>query len=238
VVYWDEDDLKDLLVGQADGKVKIFLNIGTDDDPTFDGGTFLQVGEPTSKTDIDVGSRATLTIVDWDNDDRKDLVAGAIDGKIHAFINEETDSSPDFISELLAQLNGSDLFVPSLRSSPVILDLDGDSKKDLLTGNTNGQLLFYSNTGTDNSPSFSSYSLIEADGTPIDLSASRSRPFVCDWTEDGLRDVLIGASDGKVHLYQGISVAPIPTLSEWGMIILMTFMMGIGVVVLYRRGIV
>lgn len=50
VVYWDADTRKDLLVGQADGTVKIFLNVGTDTAPNFDGGTFLQVGQPgTSK---------------------------------------------------------------------------------------------------------------------------------------------------------------------------------------------
>ena len=239
MVYWDEDDMKDLLVGQADGKIKLFLNIGTDDVPTFDGGSFLQVGESGSKADIDVGYRATVSVVDWDNDDKKDLVVGASDSKIHLFLNEGTDSAPDFVSETFAQLGGFDLFVPSSRSSPVILDLDGDNNKDLLTGNMNGELLFYNNTGTDDAPSFTSYSSIEADGIPIDLPGiPRSRPFVCDWTEDGQWDVLIGASDGKVHLYQGFPVAPIPTLSKWGMIIFMTLMIGIGVVVLYRRRIV
>ncbi len=228
--------MKDLLVGQADGKIKLFLNIGDDDDPTFDGGTFLQVGESGSKADIDVGSRATVSVVDWDNDDKKDLVVGALDSKIHLFLNEGTDSAPDFVSETFAQLGGFDLFVPSSRSSPVILDLDGDNNKDLLTGNTNGELFFYSNTGTDDAPSFSTYLSIEADGDPIDLPGSaRSRPFVCDWTEDGSWDVLIGAGDGKVHLYQGIPGSAIPTLSKWGMIIFMTLMMGIGVVILRKR---
>jgi hypothetical protein len=101
--------------------------------------------------------------------------------------------------------------VSGKRSSPVILDLDADGKKDLFTGNTNGQLLFYSNVGTDTKPSFSSYSRVEAGGIPIDLPGSpRSRPSVCYWTGDGhfgpidgYLDVLIGASDGKVHLYRG-----------------------------------
>jgi len=31
VVYWDADDRKDLLIGQSDGKIKIFLNIASDD---------------------------------------------------------------------------------------------------------------------------------------------------------------------------------------------------------------
>ena len=212
VVYWDADELKDLLVGQADGNIKLFLNIGSDTNPTFDSGKFLQVGNSGSKNNIDVGGRATPSAVDWNNDDKKDLVVGAYDGRIHIFINEGTDTKPDFLVETFAQENGSDLVVPGKRSSPVIADLDGDDKKDILTGNTDGQLLFYSNVGTDAEPSFSGYSHIESNGIPIDLpDTPRSRPFLCYWTGDGYfgpidgyPDVLIGAGDGQIHLYRGI----------------------------------
>jgi hypothetical protein len=85
------------------------------------------------------------------------------------------------------------------------MDLDGDGNKDLLTGNTNGELLFYKNVGTDATPTFSGYSRITSQGIPIDLAGTpRSRPFVCDWTGDGHLDLLVGAGDGKVHLYQGV----------------------------------
>ncbi len=204
VVYWDADNRKDLLVGQADGKVKLFLNNGTDANPMFDGGTFLQVGPPGSKTDIDVGSRATATVADWNSDGKKDLVVGELDAVVNVFLNEGTDTAPDFRSLISAKEDGSDLEVPFSRSSPVVLDLDDDGKKDLLSGNTYGHLLFYSNTGTDTEPSFSGYVHVESDGVPIDLAGYRSRPSVVDWTGDGLLDVLIGTSDGKVHLYQGV----------------------------------
>jgi len=203
VVYWDADDRKDLLAGLADGRVMIFLNVGTDDEPVFDAGTFLQVGEPGAKVDIDVGARACCTVADWNNDGRKDLVVGALDGKIHIFLNEGTDTEPDFRSEQFAQEDGADLVVPSLRSSPVIRDLDDDGNKYLLTGNTEGQLLFYTNVGTDADPAFSGCVLVESAGVAIDLEGTpRSRPFVCDWNEDGLPDVLLGAGDGLVRLYE------------------------------------
>lgn len=204
VVYWDGDDCKDLLIGRSDGKVEIFINIGIDSDPNFDGGTLLQVGQPGLKTNITVGGRATPCVVDWNNDGKKDLVVGAIDGKIHIYINEGTDTLPDFRVKTFAQAEGSDLDIGS-RSSPVVMDLDRDGKKDILTGNTGGELLFYSNKGTDGDPNFSGYELVKSDGVAIHLPNSpRSRPFVCDWTGDGYPDVLIGVSDGKVHLYESI----------------------------------
>jgi hypothetical protein len=64
VVYWDADARKDLLIGQADGTVKIFLNVGTDTEPEFAGGTFIKVGTyPCCRRDIDVGFRATPIVV-------------------------------------------------------------------------------------------------------------------------------------------------------------------------------
>ena len=32
----------------------------------------------------------------------------------------------------------------------------------------------------------------------------RQRPFLCDWNEDGVRDMLVGYGDGLVRLYTGI----------------------------------
>ncbi len=211
VVYWDADDRKDLLVGQANGTVKIFLNIGTDENPTFDGGTSLQVGQAGSKMNIDVGIRPTPSFVDWNNDDKRDLIVGAYYyARIHIFINEGTDTDPDFHAETFAQEDASNLVVPPSHSSPEVLDLDGDGRKDLLTGNKNGELLFYSNVGTDEAPRFSGYSLVKSNGVPISLPGlPRSRPFVCYWTGEGhfgpadpYPDVLIGAGGGKVHLFR------------------------------------
>ena len=202
VVYWDSDDRKDLLAGQYDGRVKIFLNNGTDAAPVFDAGSFLQAGP--SAAAIDAGSRATSTVVDWNNDGKKDLAVGALDGKLRVYLNDGLDTAPSLASPIFAESNGVPLVVPGSRSSPVIVDMDGDGKKDLLTGETYGKLLFYSNVGTDESPMFAGYSLALSEGQVIDLTASRSRPFVCDWTGDGYLDVLVGASDGRVYLYQGI----------------------------------
>jgi hypothetical protein len=204
VVYWDADSRKDLLVGLADGRAQVYLNNGTDESPTFDAGTYLSVGEPGFKREIDVGYRATSSVVDWNDDAKKDLVIGALEGTVHVYINEGTDTEPDFQTEEHAQSDGEDLVVPLLRSSPVIHDFDGEGQLDILTGDTEGQLLRYSG------PSFSEAFAVEAAGVPIDLPGSpRSRPSVCDWNNDGLLDVLVGAGDGLIRLYPGVPVGDI-----------------------------
>jgi hypothetical protein len=209
VVDANADGKKDLLAGLGDGTVRLYLNINTNDDPRFDGGTFLQVGQPAAKSNINVGGRATPSLADWNNDGKLDLVCGALDGKIRVFINEGTNAAPDYRTTQYAQSSGVDLVVPTGRSSPGFTDLDKDGKKDILTGNTEGQILFYRNTGTAAAPSFSGYTLAQSAGTAIDLAGSaRSRPFVCDWNDDDAPDLMTGAADGLVHLYRGI---PQPT---------------------------
>jgi hypothetical protein len=204
VIYWDADNRKDLLVGLSDGRAKVYLNNGTDENPTFDEGTYLSAGEPGFKREIDVGARATSSVLDWNDDAKKDLIIGALEGTIHVYINEGTNAAPDFRTEEHVQSNGEDLVVPLLRSSPVIHDFDGDSQLDILTGDTEGQLLLYL------APSFSEAITVEAAGVPIDLPGSpRSRPFLCDWNNDEWLDVLIGAGDGLIHLYPGVPVGDI-----------------------------
>lgn len=206
VVDWNADGRKDLLVGLGDGTVKIFLNTGTDENPTFDSGTNILVNVPGAS--LNVGARATPTFVDWNSDGMNDLVVGGLDGKIHIYLNCGCAwPIPAFYYSVpigqFAKESDQDLVVPSARSSPIVLDLNGDGKKDLLTGNTEGELLLYINVGTDAEPKFSGYLRVESGGVPINLAGTpRSRPFVCDWTGDGYLDVLVGAGDGKVHLYQ------------------------------------
>ncbi|MBP7051237.1 MAG: hypothetical protein KBE65_09495 [Phycisphaerae bacterium] len=217
VVYWDEDARKDLMVGLSDGTVRVFLNIADDNEPAFDAGTLVTTGSDGAVT-LDVGSRATPTLVHWDDDDMLDLVVGGLDGLIHVYTNCGCggDVPPHFFfmpfDGLYVQAGARDLMVPNLRSSPEYVDLDGDGLKDLLTGNTSGNILFYKNTGTPSLPEFSSYTAVQSEGVAIDLYENlRSRPFVCYWTgegkfgpKDGYWDLLVGYGDGKVRLYRGL----------------------------------
>ena len=77
VVDWDDDMRKDLLVGVSNGTIRIYLNTGTDEDPTFDSGTTIRVGMPAVA--LDVGDRTTPAFADWDGDGLNDLVVGALD---------------------------------------------------------------------------------------------------------------------------------------------------------------
>jgi len=207
LVDWDDDSDLDLLVGDTYGKVRVCVNQGPPTSPHFAYPTYVEVGLPGSKDEIDVGYRAAVCPADWNGDGRGDLVIGDLGGAVHVLLNEGTAAAPDFRAAAVLQdaVAGTDLEVPDGRSSPTMADLDGDGLADLLVGNTEGELLLYVNVGTAGTPAFSDYVFLESDGAVVDLSGdARSRPFLCDWTGDGLQDVLVGAADGVVYLYEGV----------------------------------
>jgi hypothetical protein len=200
----DGDGKNDLLVGLADGSVLLFPNIGTNAAPTFGPGQVLQAGPAGAKTNLNVVARATLAMVDWNDDGKQDLVVGAMDGKVRVYLNQASPGLPDFADALVIQNGGQDLQVPTGRASVAVCDLNGDGRKDLVVGNTEGQVFFYPNVGTDAGPVFDGSELLEVGGSPIDLEGSaRSRPFVGDFNSDGVPDILLGAADGQVRLYRG-----------------------------------
>jgi len=127
-----------------------------------------------------------------------------MDGKVRVMLDQATTGWPDFREVEFLLDDGNELFVPSGRSSVAVADLDGDGRKDLVAGNTDGELLLYGNVGTDALPEFEGYTAILADDQPINLPGSpRSRPFIGDVNADGIVDLLIGSADGLVRLYRG-----------------------------------
>ena len=195
---WNQDGRKDLLIGLADGTIRLYLNTGTAANPSFGSSSTIQAGNPGAKVDLDVGDRATFDIVDWNNDGAADLVAGALDGKVRVYLNRQTTGEPDLASPILVQEGSSDLLVPSGRSSVDVHDLNGDGRKDLLLGNTDAQVIFYPNVGTNAAPVFNAHEILLAIA-----GGSRSRPFMADFNADGVPDVLVGNVDGLVRYYLG-----------------------------------
>ncbi len=203
VADWDGDGRQDLVVGLAGGGIQVFLNAGSDMAPVFSGSTPVMVGEPGAKAAINLGARATIAVTDWNEDGRVDLVAGALDGQVRVYLNQAASGAPDFRAALLVNDGGVALDDASGRSSVAVIDLNGDGRKDLVLGNTAGEMRFFANVGTNAAPVFDGVVAIQAGGAAIDLAGTpRSRPFVGDFNADGTPDLLVGSEDGLIRWYE------------------------------------
>ena len=201
VFDWNRDGLSDLVLGHADGTISWAANIGSAETPVF--GSFFAV--QVIGTDLDVGDRATFDIVDWSNDGRYDLIVGNLAGDIQVLLNQ-ADTGPALFASLdsVRDADGMAINVAGGRASISVVDLDADGKNDIVAGNTDGQLVYYRNIGTDASPRLVAGEMLVADSGVIDLDGTpRSRPFATDYNGDGLTDLLVGSQDGMVRLYLG-----------------------------------
>lgn len=199
---WNEDGKKDLITGEYNGFIQIYLNVNTDEDPRFDIFTYLRVnGSP-----YVAGKYSIPFIVDWNNDGKKDLLCGNLDGLVILLINEGTNADPIFNIEKTVKEQAIpfpvDIDVGAV-SCPVSFDLNRDGKKDLVVGESEGYLYYYENTGTDASPLFDGSVLLEAGGSVIDVYRY-SRPFPADWKDDGVIDILCGSSDWSGPMLFGV----------------------------------
>ena len=141
VFDWNGDGKHDLVWGLADGTLQVTLNENTAAEPRFGAPQAVQVGPPDAKQACDVGDRTTFDLVDWNNDGRVDLVLGGLDGKVHLLLNEASAGAPDFRSDTILLDGANPLTVASGRASVTVVDLNDDGRKDLVLGNTEGQLV-------------------------------------------------------------------------------------------------
>jgi hypothetical protein len=199
-VDWNNDGLHDLLVGDADGNVHIFLNTSDNTNPLLDNGSLIQAGGG----DINVGMRATPIVDDWNEDGKKDLLIGNFDGNISVYLNDGTDALPVFNSSYFLEVGGA-VFDIGTRAAPRVFDWNGDRLKDILVGEVSGYVYYLENVGTNSAPIFdTAEKLLLADGEPLRYlgsDAPRSRLHVADWNNDGVNDILLGGNDGRVLLY-------------------------------------
>lgn len=85
------------------------------------------------------------------------------------------------------------LKVPGGYSAPVVVDLNGDGKKDLVVGTGNGRILIYENIGTNESPQFTTGKFIQA------CFDWRIIPQAVDWNGNGKIDIIFGSRQGWVY---------------------------------------
>ena len=202
---WDLDGKKDIVTGERNGTIRIYLNTGTDASPVFSGYTFLKL---MTGANYDCGYTSVPALVDWNNDGARDVLCGEDSGRVELLINIGTTANPSLISYGYIKDGAVNIDVGS-RNSPTVFDFDRDGKKDLVIGETYGGLRFYKNKGTDAAPVFNGFETMEAGGENIDMRYY-SRPDCVDWDNDGVVDIISGSYQppkpptGYIYYFQAI----------------------------------
>jgi len=179
IVDWDGDGLKDVIMGNHQGSVEVFINSGTNSSPKFKEGRELQKG------DVDSGSYSAPAVADWDGDGRMDLILGNFKGGIQVFINDGEPGHPHFDDEekeLKVKVEGF--------STPFVTKNYVNGLFDIVCGSSDGRVYRFINTGTKSNPVFSSPERILVNEADFKLPGCTT-VIATDWDGDGKEDLVV-----------------------------------------------
>jgi hypothetical protein len=124
-----------------------------------------------------------------------DILTGSISGKVHFYRKKPNGTyaaGETFKLSLLRPLTvGSS-------SAITVIDWDHDGDLDLIIGNGEGAVYWASNEGTRAKPIWGQPRRLKAGGQFLVADGGAAAPCVADWDGDGLPDLLLGSSSGKV----------------------------------------
>ncbi len=191
----DKDGDLDLFVGEEAGNINFYRNIGTAANPTF-----------TLETEnlaaiFDAESNSAPNFADIDNDADLDLFVGEADGNINFYRNTGTATNPAFTLETT---NFASIVVNY--SVPSFADIDKDGDLDLFVGKVDGNIFYYSNTGTATNPAFTK---VTENFAFIDFGDD-SAPSFADIDNDGDFDLFVGERAGNINFYRNTGTATNP----------------------------
>ena len=188
----DGDNYKDMIIGDADGKLHFFENDGNiPANFSLSSPNFFQ---------IDIGSFATPFIYDINKDGLNDLIVGEQTGTINYFPNRGTINSAifDTIIENFGNVDIEDSVISTGYSSPKIIDIDNE--RYLISGSFSGYLYAFEIDSID-----SSFAPIDIGLNNIWDGSITSIDFT-DLNNDFELDIIVGNKSGGLTYYNSDSL--------------------------------
>ena len=182
----DGDSLPDLVLGTWNDRIQWYRNTGTRSAPAF-------ALADSALVTIPRGSNTVPTLGDLDGDGLADMLIGKAAGQILFYRNIGTKTAPKFS---LVTDHLQDIRV-GRRSAPLLVDMTGSGKLDLLIGADDGHLELWRNVGSATAHEIR----FERDTTFTVQSYRGAIPAAANLRRTGTPDLLIGTSSGGLRWY-------------------------------------
>ncbi len=249
---WNGDGKLDLLAGNSAGYVQYFENTGTNAAPVFADRGYLKAGGETIR--IMAGPNGSvqgpaetkwgytnISIADWDLDGKPDIMMNDITGAVKWFRNIGTRQQPSLAAAQFVDVEwtgatpkpewvwwepkGKQL-VTQWRTTPKVVDWDGDGLPDLVMMNHQGYLCLFRRARRDGKLVLLPPEKIftEPGGKFLNLAAGRAgasgrrKVELVDWDGDGDLDLVSDSPDGPIW-YENIGTQQKPVMKLRGLIL-------------------
>lgn len=223
----NNDNKRDLIVSPNAANVSVntssiwfYQNMGADNAPVFD----RKKRNLFQEDMIEVGEGADPVFFDYNQDGLTDLLVSNYHAQkdtcpksnsygVRAYRNIGTPGAPSFD---LDQTDFASLstHLPNITAKHLTFgDLDNDGDPDMMVGDFDGKLHYFTNTAGAGNPcnfSFTNPNYADVNNIPIDIG-SYATPQFADLDRDGDLDLLIGERAGNINLYSNIGTSSAPS---------------------------
>ncbi len=162
-----------------------------------------------------LASTPKINPFDWNEDGKKDIITGSKSGQVYVYLNKGTNQEPVFdnaleIPNVKVEPNAR---AEDVESTPYVVDWNEDGKKDVIVGQSSGEVSVFVNMGTNQQPIFEKEKKLNDGDLDVGFSSS---PAVVDWNGDGKKDLVVGNKNGKVFVFINIGEDNVPVFYSDG----------------------